>query len=175
MIDTQQVAERWLAGLAKALSSADVTGFSALFTNNGYFRDLLTFSWDFRTLHGQKKIQDYFATYVSPAKISNVTVDYSVGLAPTMTELKPGSPLIFLAFKFETELARGRGSARLVPASEGEDAEWKALCAVMMVSDWKGHEETSHETGLGAELPWVRSEAERKTFIEQDPYVLIGD
>lgn len=171
MTDARGIAQEWLRTFSDALAVADAPVLATLFTTNGYFRDLLTFSWDFRTLHGRDDIIGYLQSRTTLTEVANIRLDLGEGLAPAEVELKPGSPLIFAAFNFETKLAHGRGSFRLVPTEIGRT--WKALCAVMMVIDWKGYEEMGPETVVPS-TPWSVVEEERKTHIKRDPYVLIG-
>ena len=51
---TQQVSE-WLAALGAALERGDVAGAVALFGDDSYWRDLVSFTWNITTAGGQRE------------------------------------------------------------------------------------------------------------------------
>lgn len=170
------IAQAWLSGFASALYAEDVDALVALFLPNGWFRDLLTFTWDLRTRHGREEIKEYLLANARNKEISNLQVDLSrSGLEPTKS-LQPNQKYeVEVALTFETPKAWGRGFVRLQQDPDSGNS-WKALSVMMMIDNWKGHEEQDFELGIydGHNLSWQEVQAERKAKTENDPQVLIG-
>ncbi|THG93708.1 hypothetical protein EW026_g7600 [Hermanssonia centrifuga] len=169
-----RIAAEWLTDLASALQSANAEAFAATFLPDGWFRDVLTFTWDNHTLEGRDKIVSYVSKNISPAEISQVKLSDDSYFRPTYVPSSPGPDQgVETGFTFETSIAHGKGYARLV---RNEHGEWKALLTSMMLVDIKGHEELPGRENfedIAANRSWGEMEAERKGLIESDPYVII--
>lgn len=171
-VNPTEVATAWLARYASALSSANVPETVSTFLPHGWLRDIQVFTWDNRSLSGHEKISSYLANTLPLARISNVLLDTRLHLEPEIISAPSGDG-VFAAFTFETPIVHGRGAVRLFLDS---NSEWKALTVYMTVSDLKGHEELSHESGIyeGHTAAWSDVLAERQQQTEADPNVLIG-
>jgi hypothetical protein len=66
---TQQVSE-WLAALGTSLERRDVAGAAALFGDDSYWRDLVSFTWNITTAEGNAKVHEMIERAVIPAKPS---------------------------------------------------------------------------------------------------------
>ncbi|KAH8118959.1 dimethylaniline monooxygenase [Phellopilus nigrolimitatus] len=156
-VNVNLIATNWLSALAAAVSAEDLDALSSLFVSDGYLRDLLVFSWDLRTVQGCVEIKTFLADKITSRGLSNFKIDESSKhLVPVAEEVRPGANAVVAAFTFETKDAHGRGSVRLVQESTGKSngMEWKALSVLMLVSDWKGHEEVLHESGIYGGMSW---------------------
>ena len=123
----------WLASFAATLKRGDAAGAAALFAADGYWRDLVSFTWNIVTLEGRSAIADM--------------------LAARLSEVRPDS---FRAgdrdgwFSFETALGQGTGHVRL------KDGEALTLFTALM--ELKGFEEKAGETReLGVEHGAIRN------------------
>lgn len=166
------VATSWLANLTLAIGSADPQAFAAVFLPNGWFRDVLTFSWDTRSLRGPEAIASYLTETHRLAEVSNVTLDKELYYLPHFVPGPGGSSGVEVGFLYEITHAVGKAYAHL---EKDERGSWKALTLTMIITDLKGHEEPENvaadwETGGRT---WGDIEAERRSQIESDPYVLI--
>jgi len=176
-INPAQTAQEWLSYFASACEKANVDDFVASILPNGWFRDMLTFAWDYRTRHGSEEIRSYLSNTLGEKRISNIKLDTRHGLQPVFFPVSEGVQGIELAFTFETPVALGRGAARLLHnETTSEPLAWKALTVMMMIDDWKGHEEVPYESGLfgGHTIAWEDVLKDRRDAIEEDPYVVIG-
>lgn len=157
-----------LTRLNTALGNKDIDGVAALFQDDCYWRDLVLFTWNIRTLEGHGQIRDMLQhqlSQVEPVRFSldpKETVSQEAGLLQGWIEI-------------ETNRARGYGHIRV------QDGKIWTLLTTM--SELKGHEEPS---GLrrpkGAEHGSSRT---RQTWLEKreqeaaelgyqtQPYVLI--
>lgn len=177
MLDTSTtpmaIVTTWLSRFAYLLEAADVEALAALFLPHGWFRDVLTLTWDFRALRGPAKIATYLQENLQAGTITNVEVDNDPHFLPRMLP-QPGDPKLEGAFHFETLVGRGRGYVQLVQQS---DSTWQALLVCMTLVDLKGHEEPRDPSDWESEAngrSWGELNAERQNRNETDPYVLIS-
>ncbi len=106
---TQQVSD-WLAALAAALEHGDAAGTAALFNDESYWRDLVSFTWNIATAEGNAKVREMIERAVIPARPSGFTLEGDATLAGGVTEGW---------IHFETAVARGYGHVRLMGAKPG--------------------------------------------------------
>jgi len=157
-----------LARLNAALGNKDVDAVAGLFQDECYWRDLVLFTWNLRTLEGRGQIRDMLQhqlAQVEPVRFSRdakEAVSDDAGLLQGWIEI-------------ETNLARGYGHIRI------KDGKIWTLLTTM--SELKGHEEPSGvRRPKGAEHGSSRT---RQTWLEKreqeaaelgyrtQPYVLI--
>ncbi|KAI0750787.1 dimethylaniline monooxygenase (N-oxide-forming) [Daedaleopsis nitida] len=138
--DPHVVAADWLALCASTLTNADVNATTRLLLPDGWLRDLLVFTWDFRSLEGHDKVAAYLANTLAKARITDVHLDDSTAdLAPRLfiwPQLRVTG--VELAFTFECHHGHGRGYARLLPDCDGA---FKAYTLLAELADLAGHEE----------------------------------
>ena len=174
-IDADTISNIWLSSFAKSFASGNADAVSTHFLPDGYLRDLLTFSWTFRTLQGYSEIKSFLIDKLSSKSLSNFEIDYSSPfLVPVVDEQSSGPKTVVAAFTFETQNALGRGIVRLALelGAESRLDRWKAVSVMMMIKDWKGHEEGRSEANLyDTEITWPEMQEKRKKSHIQ---VLIG-
>ena len=123
-----------LSRLDEALTSGDVEAAVALFQDDCYWRDLVTFTWNIRTLEGKDAIRDMLKAQLQSVKPS----DWMLAEGEDATE-EEGVVSGWVAF--ETDFARGFGHIRLK-----DGLIWTLLTSM---TELKGHEEH-----LGFERPF---------------------
>lgn len=171
------VAKDWLESFRLAVYSGDSDAFVDCIAADGWFRDLLTFSWDFKSMQGGKAIRSYIGQGLLNENISNVEFDDE--FPPRAGQFGPQKRLVDAGFTFETPRAFGQGYVRVnIPLKSGGSLEIgrpRAFTLLLMLKDWKGHEESKHELGIfdGRSLSWEEATRQRRQEIEEDPNVLI--
>ncbi|WP_081160782.1 NAD(P)/FAD-dependent oxidoreductase [Ensifer aridi] len=139
-----------LAKLGKALERGDIDAAVNLFQADCYWRDLVAFTWNIRTLEGQDQIRDMLSSQLAAIKPARFRQD----------EKEPASASDGLTegwFEFETEVARGYGHIRLK-----NGLIWTLLTTM---TELKGHEEPKgFRRPLGAEHG---HDPDRKTWKEK--------
>ncbi|EIN03561.1 FAD/NAD(P)-binding domain-containing protein [Punctularia strigosozonata HHB-11173 SS5] len=168
-----RIAADWLDSLGQAFASGDAETIVALFQQDGWLRDLLTFSWDFRSLRGTDQIINYLSQYIPSASISNVKLDRRTGLEPSLVSLGPDLDNILEAsFTFENASGSGRG---MIYLKQDATQQWKAFIVFMTLDELRGLEEQDHESGLygGHTITYQEVQARRVAEVESDPQVLI--
>ena len=94
----------WLAGFGAALERADIAAAVAMFDDDSYWRDLVSFTWNITTLEGKPAIQAMLDATLNDVRPSSWAL---TGEATGSAELSEGW------FTFETAVARGKGQIRL--------------------------------------------------------------
>ncbi|WEX08645.1 NAD(P)/FAD-dependent oxidoreductase [Chelativorans sp. AA-79] len=95
-----------LAKLGRALEAGDIDAAANLFQADCYWRDLVAFTWNLRTMEGQEQIRDMLSSQLAAVKPKHFRQDE--------TEPASGGDGINEGwFEFETGVARGYGHIRL--------------------------------------------------------------
>ena len=126
-----------LAKLGKALEQGDIDTAVNLFQADCYWRDLVAFTWNLKTMEGQDQICDMLTTQLAAIKPARLRQDEN-------EPASAGDGVTEGWFEFETEVARGHGHIRLK-----NGLIWTLLTTM---TELKGHEEPKGlRRPLGAE------------------------
>jgi len=168
------VVQAWLAQFERALGNE--AALKSVFTADGYWRDVLAFTWDIETVHGRDAIARALGAQAERTTASGFE------LAPNRTAprqvTRAGTRAIEAIFRFETAQGRGSGVVRLVTdAGEGVKA-WTLLTAL---DELKGHEETigrARPTGQSYSRDfrgpnWLDLRKAAQAYADRDPDVLV--
>ncbi len=128
MLDTtpDARAEHVLSTLGTSLEAGDIDAATELFADTCYWRDLVSFTWNIKTVEGKDAVKAMLESQLSSVKPTNWDLD------PDQTVTEDGG-VITAWFKFETEISRGYGLMRLM-----DDKIWTLLTTMV---ELKGHEE----------------------------------
>src|SRR5438093_3039820 len=96
---TQQVSE-WLSRFGAALDRKDRAAAAELFGHECYWRDLISFTWNIKTLEGKDEIQ---------AMLAATSSDVQPGRWQIAGEATEENGVTAGWFNFETAVARGKG------------------------------------------------------------------
>ncbi|EJC98968.1 FAD/NAD-binding domain-containing protein [Fomitiporia mediterranea MF3/22] len=152
-----ELASSWIKAFGDAVSQANVKALLDCLEPSCWFRDLLVFNPSLETRHGHDAIRTHLQSALGKAQVSNVVLDSHPHGSPRASQVGPVlPPIIETAFDFETPKALGKGYVRLNYPKEGDGEIPKALAVMMMLRDWKGHEEPQNESGVygGHTLTW---------------------
>jgi putative flavoprotein involved in K+ transport len=125
---TQQVTD-WLAKFDAALESGNVAAALELFGEECYWRDLVSFTWNIKTLEGKAEIGAMLLATLPRVKPCRWQIEGEATVNGEVTEAW---------FRFETVVARGKGHVRL------RDGQCWTLLTTM--SELKGYEEKKGKT-----------------------------
>lgn len=144
---TQQVSE-WLSRFGAALDRKDWPAATAQFGDECYWRDLVSFTWNIKTLEGKDEIQAMLAATIS---------DVRPRFWQIVGEATDESGVLVGWFTFETAVARGKGYLRLKGG--------KCWTLLTTMTELKGFEEKR-----GATRPFGTQHGvfkNRKTWLER--------
>ena len=167
-VSAQGRVKHTLAALEEALAQADAARAADLFSEDCYWRDLVSFTWNIKTMEGRDAVRAMLESQLGHVKPTSWVVDEEAG-ASEEGDVTTGW------FTFETEVARGYGLLRL------KDGRIWTLLTTMV--ELKGHEEPlgferplGAKHGAGKHRPtWKEErEAEARTLgYGEQPYVLV--
>ena len=162
----QQRVDAWLADFEAAMAVRDIDRVAQKFAIDSFWRDLVAFTWNIKTVEGRDGVADMLS-----ARLSD-TAPYSLRTREAPTE---DGDVTSAFIEFETAVGRGVGHLRL----KGNQA-WTMLTALQ---ELKGHEERKGPTRvLGAvhgddpdPRSWAEKRAEENASLGRavQPYALV--
>ncbi|WP_223422837.1 NAD(P)/FAD-dependent oxidoreductase [Tateyamaria pelophila] len=170
MLDTttnDQVTE-FLDRFGAALEGGDIDSAVSMFQADSYWRDLVSFTWNIRTMEGHDQIRDMLSAQLASTKPSG----WKIADGEVATE-EGGISTAWITF--ETDVSRGYGLIRLK-----DGLIWTLLTSM---TELKGHEEPlGYERPLGAKHgagkgrpTWAEEREKEQTELgyETQPYTVI--
>ncbi len=131
-LSVQQRAEAWFEDFEAALRARDVRRAARMFAATSYWRDLVAFSWNLRTVEHPAGVADLLTETLDRADPSGFT----------LTEPPEEADGVLTAwFHFETAAGRGKGLVRLVNDATNGASGMKAWTFLTTLYELKGHEE----------------------------------
>jgi putative flavoprotein involved in K+ transport len=170
MLDTTtaDLASGVLSDFGEALEQGDIERATALFADDCYWRDLVSFTWNIKTVEGKEQVADMLKHQLATTRPTGWQL--AEGEVPTEED-----GIVTAWIQFETAVARGYGLMRL-----REGKIWTLLTTMV---ELKGHEEPrGFARPLGAKhgagknrTTWKeeREAEERELGYTRQPYVLI--
>ncbi|KAG6860938.1 hypothetical protein C0995_005768 [Termitomyces sp. Mi166 len=169
-LDAKSIAKAWFTTFARSVEGGDVQGVAKLFVDDGFWRDMLALTWDFRTFSGLPKITQFLADRLEIARPTAFALrdDAYLGLQRPY----PDIAWINLFFDFETPVGIAFGIARLIPNANDE---WKAHTVYTNLEDLKGFPEKIGPLRNAAtnHSRWVEDRKREVEFVDKSPVVLI--
>lgn len=141
-------ANAWLEDFEAALTSGDLDAASALFADDSYWRDLVTFTWNIKTVEGPSEVKEMLQARSGDTAASNFQLT---------GEANEADGVVDGWITFETAVARGEGHLRLI--------DGKCFTLLTAMTELKGYEEPK-----GTERPMGVAhgvDAHRETWLEQ--------
>ncbi len=173
-----EVFDAWLAGLAAALEGGDADGFAGCFAPDGWWRDILTFTWEFRTFGGPEEIADGMRAALATIAPKNVrrALDRT---APRLVK-RSGKRCVEAYFDVDTAAGRSTGFAR-IELDAGSPLDSKAFLLLTALQELHGFEERIGERRpTGVEYSqhfggdnWLDRRIKDAEYADHDPEVLI--
>ncbi len=164
--DETAIASAWLKAFGAAVASQDVAAATALFGEECYWRDLVSFTWNIRTVEGRDGISAMLTATLPHTSATSFALK---------GEAEKVGRLIEAWFTFETAVARGVGHVRL--------RDGKGYTLLTTITGLKGHEEkrgATRETGVahGAvrnRTTWLERKSDEEAALgnTEQPYVVI--
>jgi hypothetical protein len=172
--DVNRIAERWLAELSDAIRLQAPERITALFREDGSWRDILALTGDIRSFSGTSgltSIAHRCVRTVTPGSVK-IRPDW-----PPAVVSRAGRKVIEVLFGFETAVGSGDGVVRLVPESDSARA-WTfmlSLRSLRQVPEQVGAHrlrDTDFAGHFGAPN-WLDKRLEDQRYANREPTVLI--
>jgi len=183
MVDTdkaahvQELFDDWVSTLGAALEGGDPGAVVALFSPDGYWKDILSFTWAYRTFAGPAEIEAAMAATLADVGIGDVRP--ARDRTPPRLVRRSARNVIEGYFDFTTTLGTGTGFVRLLPGEQGQQPlVWIMLTTLQELEGFGERtgkrrptgEEYSHNFGGDNWLDLRRKDQE---FSDRDPEVLV--
>ncbi len=170
MTNPSDTAHQFLDNFSKALQQRDIDTVMALFNDDCYWRDLVSFTWNIKTLESKLEVSQMLAAQLDVVAPTNWRLDENHLVIEA-------DGVIEAWFHFETATARGYGLVRL--------REGKVWTLLTTMTELKGYEESArNKRPLGAlhgagkrRSTWKelrQQETERLGYSEQPYCVIVG-
>jgi hypothetical protein len=171
-------AREWLARLQAALQNQNAAAAAESFLPDGFWRDVLAFSWTVRTFSGRAAIEAMLRETLPKTQPANFRIPPQ--RTPPRWITRADVECIETLFEFETATGRCAGVVRLVPDRQSPSRLF-AWTFVTTLEELKGHEdawtrraaqadETSRD--FGAEN-WSDRLAKTRAYADRDPAVVV--
>lgn len=161
-----EAAIAWMRRFEMALASADARAAAALFVADGFWRDLVAFTWNIATLEGREAIAAMLESQLDTVHPRDWRLEEPAREADGIVEA-------WIAF--ETDRVRGRGLVRL----KGEEA-WTLLTTAHELKGFEERRGPTREIGVvhGSErgrLSWLerKQKEEAELGTTRQPYCLV--
>ncbi len=162
---TQQVTD-WLAALSESLDHGDAAAAAALFGDDCYWRDLVSFTWNITTAEGNANVREMIERAVIPATPSAWQLE---------GEASEANGVIEGWIRFETGVARGYGHVRMIGGKA-----WTLLTTMTELQGFEDHKGPTRDKGVEhgvhpGRKTWLekRRQEEAELGITTQPYVVI--
>jgi hypothetical protein len=180
-----EIFDKWLERFADDLRDGAAERVAAHFRDDGYLRDILALTWDYRTFAGPAEIQAGFEA-VPPPRWPRELRCPPERMAPRILR-RSGRTILEAYFDFDTAAGRGTAFVRLQldqPGGDADDADGEDPRVWMMLTtlqEIRGFEERiGHRRPDGTEFSyqfggdnWLATRRKRAQFADRDPEVLI--
>jgi putative flavoprotein involved in K+ transport len=120
--------DAWLADFEAALAARDAERAAGMFATTCYWRDLISFTWNLKTVEGREGVADLLRSTMDSTDASGFHVT---------EEPDEADGVVTAWFAFETAIGRGTGLLRL-----NDEGAWTFLTTL---DELKGHEEPMSE------------------------------
>lgn len=147
VVDAAKIATSLVASFNQALETKDFPALSQLFVEDGYWRDHLALSWEFRTVHSPLRILDFLDRCSNSRdgfRLKQITVDDGAPVkAPKIVPIDASGSVSGVQFfvQVKTVIGTGLGLVRLVE----DDGQWKIFTLYTRLEELEGHEQAIND------------------------------
>jgi cation diffusion facilitator CzcD-associated flavoprotein CzcO len=172
-----QLAQDWVGRLDAAFTSGNPARFRALFTADGYWKDILAFTGGYRTFAGWEQLETAWLANVGRVGPSSAHV--AAGRTPPRRVRRSGRAVVEVYVDFETLHGHGTAFVRIIDDESADRGQaWILLTTLQSL---RGHEERLgplRPTGIEyshnfAGDNWLDKRIAEQRFIDRDPEVVI--
>lgn len=156
----------WLDAFGAAVARGDHAAAAAMFGDDSYWRDLVSFTWNLKTAEGPDAIRAMLEGTMGQAQPSNWKIQGEGAEAVGVTEGW---------FTFETGTGRGRGHLRLIGGKA-----WTLLTTLQELKGFEEHRGERRDRGVEhgvhpGRRTWLeqREDEQRTLGFERQPYVVV--
>ena len=174
VLSEKALVEQWLDKFNVALHSGSQASVASLFAPDGYWRDLLAFTWTITPCEGPEAIAALMVAKQATAKARGFAI--AEGRTPPRRMQRAGIEVIEGIFQYETEIGRGFGVVRLLAR-----APTQAFQLMTNLHELKGFEEKigkrrptgeAYSRNFGG-TNWKDQRIASQRYTDREPTVLV--
>ena len=172
------VVSQWLAALTAGWENQDPDAVCELFEPDGYWKDIISFTWAYRTFAGLGEIERGFKLTVADARPRDARI--SPDRTPPRLVKRSARQVIEAYFDFDTDAGRGTGFVRLPydPAAPQPPRAWILLTTLQELAGSPPRLGEHRPTGVEfsesfAGDNWLDQRRKTSGYDDRDPEVLI--
>ncbi|KAF8131847.1 hypothetical protein EV363DRAFT_1449544 [Boletus edulis] len=167
-----EVATVWFNAFSSAVASSDITMILDLFLDDGFWKDTLALTWDFRTIEGKDAIRNLLNHQLAATGFGNLRLSHEPFLAPELQKLLPDLALLRLSFEFGTRIGKGTAVCYLAPVPGPTWKAYSIYTCLQSLSDFP--EQTGPLRSRTAELgTWQERRHREVELVDGDPTVIV--
>jgi cation diffusion facilitator CzcD-associated flavoprotein CzcO len=178
ILDGDHIFKTWLNKFAVAFEAKNPERLAGLFSENGHWKDLLSFTWEHRVFSGREKIRHAFNATLDRVDARNFRCAEGGKKARVTTRSR--RQVVEGYFDFDTNAGKGTAFARLV-LTEDEPDEPRAWIVLTTLQQLHGFEEKVGERRPSGDEysknvnghTWLEDRATTKTFANREPQVIV--
>lgn len=173
--DRAQV-ETWLAAFNAALQRHDEVAAAKLFLDDGYWRDVLAYQWDLRSLSDPTNFIPRLFAEGHERGVRDFAIDERY--TEPAQQSRSGRNVIEAILKFSTHLGPGNGVLRLqeVPAGSGQWRAWGLMTSLQELSSHPERAKDRRPERVALRKPgenWADQLRQNAEFKDEEPEVLV--
>jgi hypothetical protein len=172
------VTNDWLSALNRAWEKLDAAEAAALVEPDGYWKDIVSFTWAYRTFSGTEEIEHGLKLTLHETRPRNARI--SPDRTPPRLVKRSTRPVIEAYFDFDTAVGRGTGFLRLPYAEDATELPqaWLLLTTLQELATAPLRIGAKRPTGVEysesfAGDNWLDQRRKTEAFADRDPEVLI--
>lgn len=168
----------WLSEFGNIVERRDSDALAQLFPADGYWRDILAFTWEHRTFAGPDEVRTAFAASADRVQMKNVRV--AAGRAAPRAVRRSRRSLIEGYFEFDTAVGSGVGYVRLMTDTDQspDTPVWLLLTTLHAIRGFEEKIGSKRPTGeeysrIVSPENWYQFREREKDYADRDPQVVI--
>ncbi|KAG1901997.1 uncharacterized protein F5891DRAFT_1163681 [Suillus fuscotomentosus] len=171
-VSSSEVAIEWLNAFSAAITQSDTAAVVDLFLEDGFWKDVIALTWDFRTFEGRKDIKKLLDARLVSTGLNELRLLQEPLNEPVLQKVYHDLVWLRFCFGFTTKHGKGTAVVYLVPLP---DSKWKAytlLTCLNSLSDFpqKLGPLRNWETDHGS---WEEKRRQETEFSNNDPTVIV--
>lgn len=176
--DVSTPIDAWISSFATYLKTPDSKSVSSLFLADGFWRDHLCLSWDYKTAETPAKIHEL----LSSGRITSISLSRSHAVTATPVDFAGQVPAITAFVDVKTTMGNGQGIVKLLEDLDDEGkGVWKAYTMFTALKELdKFPERVGRNRPVGVShganktrRNWKERRADEVEFVDSQPVVLI--
>ncbi|KAJ3553462.1 hypothetical protein NM688_g3601 [Phlebia brevispora] len=170
-VNAVDIASKWLQTFEKNIANNNIDGILSGLTEDAWWRDLLSMTWDFRTFQGKDKIRHFLKDRLANSKLKDFKVSFA-----EYESLYEDLAWIRAHYTFENGVGGGTGVLRLVPTKgHGGNIEWQAHNICTNLQSLRGYPPAvgplrDFDPNHGK---WLDMRKRQMEYADHDPEVLV--